>query len=160
VNINLTKKEYRLLLELIYLGDWMIHAHEEEISEDTADYKMLVQKIYSFAKDMESEDLIEVSRRWNEYFPTRKLEEESRVFEFIQDYDDATFWRELEERLVERDLRDDLGAEALRALKPEEFDSRAEPISRDYWDEFTTFGIDRLRIVENLDEVDDESGDA
>lgn len=156
MKINFTKKEYRLLLELIYLGDWLIHAYDESGSESTADYKMVVQKIYSYAKDMESEDLVEVSRRWNEYFPTRKLEEESRVFEFVRDYDDATFWRELEERLVERDLREQLELETLQALRPEEYDAHADPISQEYWDEFVTFGIDRLRIVEGPDETEDD----
>ena len=39
MKINITKKEYQTLLDMLYLSDWVLHAHSEEKSEETKSYK-------------------------------------------------------------------------------------------------------------------------
>ncbi|AJQ28281.1 hypothetical protein JBW_02938 [Pelosinus fermentans JBW45] len=33
MKINITKKEYQLFLDMVYLSDWVLHAHSEERTE-------------------------------------------------------------------------------------------------------------------------------
>jgi len=146
MNINLTKKEYRLLLDLVYIGDWVLHAHQEEESEDTEEYRMLSQKIYGFAKEMGFDSLVEPDSEKNEYFPTRQYEETSGVFEFIEAYEDMSFWDELTQRLVDRDVQEEVGRERSEQMSPEDYYTLAGPIAARYEREFSAFGIANMRL--------------
>jgi hypothetical protein len=146
MKMNLTKKEYRLLLDLVYIGDWVMHAHEEEESEDTEDYRMLIQKIYGLAKEMGFDSLVESDSERNEYFPTRQYEETSRVFEFIEAYEDMSFWDELTQRLVDRDVQEEVGGERRERMSPEDYYTLAGPIAARYEREFSASGIANMRL--------------
>ena len=67
MKIDFSKKEYRLLLDFTYLGYWMIQAHETTPTDESDEYQMLAQKIYSIANEMGCSDLIEASKKLNEY---------------------------------------------------------------------------------------------
>ena len=148
MKINLTKKEYRLLLDLIYIGDWILHAHREEEPRDTESYRMLVQKVYGLAKEMDCGELIEPDEERNEYFPTRKYEESSGVFEFIEAYEDMSFWRELTDRLVERDIQEEVGVAGRERMSPEAFYTLASPMAAKYENEFAKRGLENVRLVD------------
>lgn len=51
MKINITKKEYQLFLDMVYLSDWVLHAHSEERTEEKKPYKELEQKILAFANE-------------------------------------------------------------------------------------------------------------
>jgi len=51
MKINITKKEYRLLLDILYLGDWMLTAHDDQETPEKEKYQDVIQKFYSYAKD-------------------------------------------------------------------------------------------------------------
>lgn len=148
VNLNLTKTEYRLLLDVLYVADWVMHAHHTSEPEETAAHRMVIQKIYSYAEKMGCGDLVQADDRANEYSPTRAYEETSPAHELIDEYDDMTFWDDLMDRLVERDIHENLGEKAYANLKPDEFHELAEPLFEKYAQELENHGIERLRIVE------------
>ena len=52
MKINITKKEYRLLLDILHLGEWMLTAHDQEEMPEKKKYQDLVQKFYSYAEEM------------------------------------------------------------------------------------------------------------
>ena len=58
MKINLTKSEYRTLLDVIYMADWILHAHDTEDKSDSGEYYNLFQKLMSHAKDMDCEDYV------------------------------------------------------------------------------------------------------
>ena len=149
MNINLTKKEYRLLLDYIFLGDWVINAHRTEKRNDIEDYDMLVQKLYSFAKGMDCEELVQADRERNEYYTTRHYEETAPVFDFIEDYDNDTFWDALISRLAERDVYEQVDEEKRGTMGAEEYWRRSEPIEESYYQEFRRHGIEHLRIADD-----------
>ncbi|EIW19840.1 MULTISPECIES: hypothetical protein [Pelosinus] len=39
MKINITKKEYQLFLDMVYLSDWVLHAHSEKRTEEKKPYK-------------------------------------------------------------------------------------------------------------------------
>lgn len=101
MKINLTKKQYRNLIDLIYLGDFMVNGIRTD--DKVKEYDELREYIYSFAKQMGQDDIIEHDKERNKYFETREYEM-GKVEGYIKDYDNEVFWTELETRLADRDL--------------------------------------------------------
>jgi len=148
VNIDLTEKEYRLLLDFVFMGSWMIGSHHADGRDDAEEYDMLVQKLYSFADVMGCKELVDADRETNEYIPTRHYEENTRAFEFIEEYDDDAFWDALISRLAERDVYEQIDDVRRDTIGIEEFWQRSEPIEEAYFEEFRQHALDRLRLVD------------
>jgi hypothetical protein len=72
MKINITKKEYRLLLDVLYLGDWMLTAHDPEEVSEKEKYQDVIQKFYSYAEEMGFGNLIEADKESNKYYETRE----------------------------------------------------------------------------------------
>ena len=148
MKINFTKAEYRILLDVVYLGEWMLTAHDTEEAPEKEKYEDLVQKIYSHAREMDCESLIEGSKEMNKYFPTREFEEESAAHEFIEAYDDDSFWEELIERLTQRDVNDLTSTMTKEPETVEDYWEIASSIEERYATEFSSNGLRRLKISE------------
>lgn len=146
MNINFTEKEYRLLLDAVYIADWVMTSHDSDQESMDDQYQMLFQKIYSHAGEMGCAGLVEVEEEANRYYPSRKYEEESDVFEWIEEYNAMCFWEELLERFTERDVLAEVPPEQRDRLESEEYWRRAVPHEKRYAAEFEKHGIDRLVI--------------
>ncbi|MCH7534660.1 MAG: hypothetical protein IH948_02760 [Bacteroidetes bacterium] len=101
-NIEFTRKQYRTLLKLLYVGAWVSEASTVESDKDIKDVEQL---IFSFTKDFDSEDWIEYANEFSQYFPTRQMEDS--IHHIMDDYNDSTFWDELSQRLSEREFLKD-----------------------------------------------------
>jgi len=148
MKLNLTKDEYRLLLDLVYLGDWMITAHQ--VGEDAPlvkKYEPLVQKIFSHVGEAGFDDLVEKSKDDGRFHPTRKLEEEEGNLEVIFSYDEDSFWHELIDRLSERDVLAQTSDG--RMPKFEDYYKIAGPLEEMYANEFEARGLERLKLMPN-----------
>lgn len=139
IKLELTTEELRKLIELAYLGEWMINAqHDLEFQDEAAG--AAVQKLLTAHKlpDVDLDD------ETGEFF--MKSDWTERLYdEYILDYDDHTFWDELTERLAVRDLARE------RAVDPDsinrEDDLRAlRPLEERYRAELEEHGLDRLDI--------------
>ena len=148
VKIELTENEYRLLLDLVYMANWMIHSHHGGKRTDVDDYDMLVQKLYSYAAQAGCGALVRADRKSNQYVTTRHFEEMTTAVDLIEEYDDDTFWDALISRLAERDVYEQIEEERRDALGVEEYWERSEPIEEAYYREFRRHSLDRLRLVD------------
>lgn len=101
MKINFTNKQYRSLIDLIYLGDMMVNGIRSD--DRVEEYEELREHIYSFAKKMGQEDIIEYDKKYDQHFETREYET-GKVQEYIDEYDENVFWTELASRLAERDM--------------------------------------------------------
>jgi hypothetical protein len=150
MKIEFTKKEYECLLDILYIADWVMNAHKVEDDRRTEAYKKLEQKIFSYAKDMGFENLIEYASDYKKYYPTSELEEAGPAREFIEEFENDTFWEELTSRLADRDsARKVGGVENLYKLS---FEDRAEIIwsfEEKYASEFETRGLEGLSFIQN-----------
>lgn len=146
MNINFTEKEYRLLLDAVFIADWVMTSHDTDRESDDDEHQMLFQKIYSHAREMGCTDLVDEETDANRYYPTREYEEQSEVIEWIEEYDAMNFWEELIERLTERDVLKEAPAAELDRLSAEEYWRRAAPYEQKYATEFEKRGIERLVI--------------
>ena len=133
MNIELTDKEFRRLLDLIYIGNWILNSTRGE--DRFADYDHLQEKFFSLCSKNGMNSLVQFYM--GHYFPSRAYEE-GGIHEAIADYEDAVFFDILAEELARRDMleenlsQDDLGELAARM--------------DDYMDEFERNGIDNLSI--------------
>lgn len=146
MKIDFNKKEYMALLDILEIAEWVINAHKIDTQNKETVYSKLEQKIYSYAKEMGFEELIEYDDNLKSYFPTRMFEENSPAHQFIDEYDNEIFWEELIERLVERDLIDQLGVERFRIMSPVERIKKEAPLRSKYGTEFEKNGIENLRV--------------
>lgn len=148
MKIEITEKEYRALLDIFHIADWVLHSHKMEEGPETEEYRNLEQKIFSFAEEMGFANLVEYDPEMKEYFPTREYDETNVVMEAIVDYDNESFWEELMERLATRDLIGREGKEKVMAMDDEERLAKTEDLREKYAAEFERYGISRVVIKE------------
>ena len=51
MKINITKKEYRLLLDVFSIATWVMNSHKYESDPKSVPYENLEQKFMAFAKE-------------------------------------------------------------------------------------------------------------
>jgi len=148
MNIEFTRDEYRRLLEIFQIADWVLHAHKTDDDPRTREYRALEQKVFSCAKQSGFEDLIEYVPELELLYPTRQFDQESPVMQFIEEYDDGVFWDQLAERLAYRDLIEAEGERGVEKMSNEERFCRIDEVCEMYMEEFYRRGLDRLRLEE------------
>jgi hypothetical protein len=147
MKINLTKKEYLALLDIFEIADWVLHSHKVEQPAETKPYSDLEQKMLALAEDFGCGHLVDYSEADKRYYPTREVEE-GPAMQFIEMFEEDTFWSRIVERLAERDLVRELGKEKFATLDRAERWEKMEDLETRYWDEFQMHGVERLEIVE------------
>ena len=136
VNIELSDKEFRRLLDLIYIGNWILNSTRGE--DRFEDYDLLQETFFALAGKHDMKALVEMYM--GHYFPS-KAYEEGGIHEAIADYEDAVFFDILAEELARRDMMEEnLNQEDLTELT-----ARMD----DYLDEFEKNGVDRLTVEES-----------
>jgi hypothetical protein len=147
MKIDLTRKEYRDLLDILSLADWVLNAHKVDADPRTERYRKLEQKFLALAKQMKYENLVAYAPEHSRYFPTKEYEETSSTQTFITEYDNDTFWDELTARLAERDLAWQLGGyDRTRTLSPEELFEKLGELEEYYGEEFARNGLKNLQL--------------
>ncbi len=147
MQFEITKEEYRDLLDLLYVSDWVLHAHKTQDEPGTKNYRKLEQKILAFAEEMGFGHLIMYEPKHDRYYPTRTFEDVSAAERFIDEYDDNTFWEELVARLAERDLiEQEGGLSKFMRLSLEERLEKQWELEKGYAAEFEEHGLENIRI--------------
>lgn len=83
MKIHFTKQEYRQLLEMVFMADWVVTAHETSL-KTASPYESLRKKMYANAREFGLESLIVCDAADNEYYETAQFEES--VMHFIDAY--------------------------------------------------------------------------
>ena len=63
MKINITKKEYRLLLDVFSISDWVMNSHKVGDTPKSEPYKKLEQKFMSYAKEFGYENLLRYEKK-------------------------------------------------------------------------------------------------
>jgi len=151
MELTLSRAEYRLLLDMVYIATWVMTAFKTEEDARTAAYEELEQKIFSMAEKAGFGHLIEYAAEFASYFPLRDFEENGPAHGFIDEYEDDSFWEQLTSRLAERDVIKKLGSAAkYMQLDPMERIDLLGEREEFYNEEFATHGLERLRFARPL----------
>jgi hypothetical protein len=143
VNIKLESDEYRKLVELAFLGEWLINAqHDDEHQDDDAErvlgHLLAAGPIEGVDKDEETGEYF-ISTDWVE-----------RLYdEYILDYDDHVFWDELTERLAARDLANLRGVSVDDVNRDDDL-LELKPIEEHYREELESHGVERLHVTKDF----------
>jgi hypothetical protein len=152
MKIDITKKEYRQLLDMVEIAEWVLNSHSTGPSDQIREYSGVYQKILSHAKDMGCENLITYDKTLDAYFATAEYEE-SEHMRYIEEFEDDVFWEELPHRLAVRDLVQQFGEKEYAEMEFEERVSKLLELEAIYNNELEENGIDNLRF-ENLSKSD------
>lgn len=133
MNIELTEKEFRRLLDMVYIGNWILNSTRGD--DRFEDYDELQEKLFTLCLDRGMRSLVQT---WHGRIYPSKAYEEGGIHEAIADYEDAVFYNILAEELARRDL-------GLEDRDPEDFGELAERME-DYLDEFEKNGLDTISI--------------
>jgi hypothetical protein len=99
MNIELTKKEFRHLLDMVYIGNWILNSTRGE--NRIKEYDDLESKIFSYCIKQKMYSLFEIVD--GEVVPSSAYAE-GGIHEAIMNYEDSMFFDILAEELARRDM--------------------------------------------------------
>ena len=101
MKIELTEQQFRYLLDLVYIGNWVINSTRE--NDRIQEYDQVESLIFSHCLHHKMSKLVELYR--GELIPSRAFAE-GGIHEAIMDYEDNVFFEILAEDLARRDMDD------------------------------------------------------
>lgn len=152
MQFDLTKKQLKTLLELVYLGNWMINAQRDGSKKDPImqDHDDMAKFIYSKAGEEGLKKDVQYDEEMKKWFPTQYLELESEVAGFHIEYDNNSFYNSLIDRLGARDLGKLYNLVELQDMSIFERINEQGECNEKYEIEFEKNGVDRLVIDETV----------
>lgn len=111
-DIKLTATQFETLLKLIYAGEWIINSHRENALKE---FQELTEHLFSLTKKFGIEN---ISDEDTPQYPTNAFEQ-GEIRDFIDEYDDYTFWEELIQRLTEKILASQYTLDQLKEMSKE-----------------------------------------
>ena len=133
MQIELTEKEFRRLLDLVYVGNWILNSTRGE--DRFEDYDLLQEKLFALSPGAGMPSLVQ---RWRGHIFPSKAYEEGGIHEAIADYEDAVFFDILAEELARRDL-------GLEDHEPEDY-TELNARMDEYLDEFDRSGLSAVHM--------------
>lgn len=145
MQIKFTKNEMEKLLELLSIADWVLTSMDVEEDERKDDYLKLLQKLYHEAYESGMTKEIEYDEDAKDYYLSEDWEEETQVRDFIEEYEDASFWEELTFRLADRDIDRKMNGKTPKNF--EEHVAMFTKIQSKYEEEFEKNRLENLEVV-------------
>ncbi len=133
MTIELSEKEFRRLLDLVYIGDWILNSARGD--DRFEDYDDVLEKLFALCPRVGMDALMDT---WQGRIFPSKAYREGGIHEAIADYEDAVFFDILAEELARRDME----GEGIAADDENELSDRME----EYYQEFEAHGIDNLTV--------------
>jgi hypothetical protein len=135
MQIELTTKEFRRLLDMVYIGNWILNSTRGD--DRFADYDDLESKLFTLARQHGMGVLAE---DWNDTVIPSKAYQQGGIQEVIALYEDNVFYEILAEELSRRDM-------GYADITAENYDEIIDRIGQ-YMQEFSVSGVDRLVLEE------------
>ena len=133
MQINLTNKEFRRLLDLVYIGNWVLNSIRGE--DRFSDYDHVESKLFGLCQGTPMQALVE---KWEDEDVPSKAFAEGGIHEAIACYEDVVFYEILAEELSRRDME-------YPQISEDNYDEIVTRMSR-YMEEFQASGVDKLYL--------------
>ncbi len=130
MQIELTNKEFRRLLDLVYIGNWVLNSTRGD--DRFADYDDVESKIFALSPAL--------SEPWNGTVVPSRAYAEGGIHEAIAYYEDNVFYEILAEELSRRDMD-------YVDITAENYDEIMQRMEK-YMTEFQLSGVDHLVLEE------------
>ena len=137
MNIELTKKEFRRLLDMVYIGNWVLNSTRG--NDRFEDYDKLESKLFGLCREVGMDRLAE---KWEgELVPSKEFTD-GGIHEAIMDYEDTVFFEILAEELARRDMD-------YQPVSKENYDELVARMD-EYIAEFEAHGTDNI-LIDSMD---------
>ncbi len=133
MNIEFSDKEFRRLLDMAYIGNWVLNSTRGD--DRFTDYDLIQEKLFA---NCAQAGMKELYTAWYGHIFPSKAYEEGGIHEAIADYEDAVFFDILAEELARRDMD-------LEDTDPEDFTELNTRMDQ-YIDEFEKNGVENLTV--------------
>ena len=133
MQIDLSKKEFRRLLDMVYIGNWILNSTRGD--DRFADYDDLESKLFALCREQGMGSLVE--RYEGTDVPSRAFSD-GGIHEAIMAYEDNTFFEILAQELALRDMDDP-------PITPENYDEVMARMET-YLGEFEQHGTDNITV--------------
>ena len=133
MKIELTEQQYRYLLDLVYIGNWVMNSTRE--NDRIKEYDQVESLIFSHCLQHKMSKLVELYQ--GELIPSRRFAD-GGIHEAIEQYEDIIFYEILAEELALRDLNGE-------PLTGENYKELMERIDV-YLSEFNRNGTDNISV--------------
>ena len=133
MNIELAEKEFRRLLDMAYIGNWILNSTRG--SDRFTDYDDVESRLFSHCAELGMAALADTSG--GTVRPSSAFEN-GGIHEAIADYEDSVFFEILAEELARRDME-------FEPISPENFNELTNRID-EYIEEFEQNGIDNISL--------------
>ena len=101
MNLELSRKQFRRLLDLVYIGNWILNSTREK--DRFEDYDILQEKLFAQCAKNGMNALIS---RWQGHIFPSPAYENGGIHEAIMEYENNVFFDILAEDLARRDMDD------------------------------------------------------
>ena len=142
MELNLNRGQYEKLLELVYLGNWLINAYRTD--DYLEDYAEIVSLVFSQVEKAGLEDKAVKDELGDRYLPSFDFEES--LHDYISEYDSCCFWEELINRLAEREALKEFGSLPLDKIDLNEFLEKKKYL-RVYEQEVEESGLKNFELI-------------
>jgi hypothetical protein len=131
--MEMSEKQYRYLLDLVYIGNWVLNSTRE--NDRIREYDDVESLVFSHCLTNGMKNLVE--RLDGDLIPSHAFAE-GGIHEAIEDYEDITFYEILAEELALRDMDGE-------PMTRENYDHLLNRINA-YLDEFDAHGTDHISV--------------
>ena len=133
MNIELTELEFRRLLDMAYIGNWILNSIRG--TDRFTDYDNVESRLFSYCLQHGMSALVDFTGGFAR--PSDAFED-GGIHEAIAEYEDSIFFEILAEELARRDMD-------YEHLNPEDMDELTDRID-EYIEEFEQNGIDNISL--------------
>lgn len=154
MNIEISAKEYRDLLDILHIADVVLSGHRREPDKRSEAHRALIQKLYGLAPGQNLERLIGREGGSGPFVPTAEFEEGTLTHAVIDEFGDHLFWDELISRLSVRDAAQKAGGfDRLNAMSDSERQAAEGSFRSRYIAEFSRNGISNLVVIDGFSTI-------
>lgn len=133
MKIELTEQQYRYLLDLVYIGNWVLNSTRGD--DRIKEYDQVESLVFSHCLQHKMSKLVELYQ--GELIPSRAFAD-GGIHEAIEDYEDVAFYEILAEEMAMRELDG-------QPMTRENYDRLMERIEV-YLNEFDVHGTDHITV--------------
>ena len=135
MQIDLTNKEFRMLLDMVYIGNWVLNSTRGD--DRFQDYDNIESKLFALCHGT---NLKSLAAYWNDTTVPSQANTQGGIHEAIAYYEDNIFYEILAEELSRRDMN-------YPEVTADNYPEMVERMNR-YMDEFELSGVDHLVLEE------------
>lgn len=148
MHLRFSEDELATLIEMLSLAANVASWNRRPGSDEgVAAFEALEDKILGKAKLAGLGEAVSWDEERQRHVVSAEFTDKSFFQQCYDEFRNENFWEELVIRLADRDLQRSIGKEAWEKLSEEERRKRTAEIEKNYWQEFTGRGIDRVAVI-------------